>query len=327
MSITKPRDIVTVTKRTAPYVPPEPSQQTFNADLRAWLKSVDPNLSRWAEQTANAASAALRHLCDKHGVRPREVLSLLEQQKRFALIGDRDRERNPTALALAEQVKRFSAQPEHASILRYFGVEVGQTAKKVPHRPRDEWTERLVPLVNYFLERTGKPLWQYAGDLLAAAFPEFRATDIRESVKKRVKRFQPSDDDGPPVPPLHKIVGRDARRAAVKILGNIARQDVLAMEIAEINKKIEAQRKRPKSKRRKRAGGCDPLCSEMKEQYGKALRTRLKTQAGTWQTPGPNQLGGIFFLCGRCLKVCHDSHDGRVLVNGTNRCGRCVPRH
>lgn len=318
-----------MTKRTATYVPPEPTQKRFNADLRTWLESIDRKSRKWARQTTIAANGALRHLYARHGLHPREMLALLEQQKRFALFAERDRKRNPAALALAESVRRLSSQPEYASTLRYFGIDIGQTERNLPHRPRDEWTERVVPLVNYFLDRTGKPLYEYAGALVNAAFPEFRPGNVREAIKKRLKRFEPSNNPQIPVLPLHRIVGRDARRAAVRFLADNARQDVLAMEIVEINRKIKERFGRRQARKTKtqasktRRPTCDTAhCAQVKGDYNYILEDRVSNFAGRILN---EQLGGIYFVCAGCLEVRHDLCDGRV-VNGANRCDKCKPR-
>ena len=184
--------------------------------------------------------------------------------------------------------------------------------------------------MSYFLERVGKPLWEYAGDLLVAAFPEFKPANVREAIKKRFKRFTPSSDLSPTVPPLHKIVGSDTRRAAAMLLADNARQDVLAMEIAEINRKIKEGLPGRKANKTKIQASkphrpvCDSArCAQIKMNYKENLGVRVSRFAGRILN---EELGGIYFVCEDCLKVCHDLCDKLVTMNGANRCRKCKPR-
>lgn len=160
------------------------------------------------------------------------------------------------------------------------------------------------PLVALFVRRTGNHLAEYAGDLVSAAFPKFKREDVRSTVRKHIGRFRPSNYDGVPVPPLHQIKGKDTRRAAVELVMEKARRGVLEMEMAEINRKLKLKaRKRVLQTKKETLNVCHPLCPQAKKEYARILGARLKAEAGKWQTPGPDRLGGIYFVCGRCKKV------------------------
>jgi len=184
------------------------------------------------------------------------------------------------------------------------------------------------PLVALFVRRTGNHLAEYAGDLVSAAFPKFKREDVRSTVRKHIGRFRPSNYDGVPVPPLHQIKGKDTRRAAVELVMEKARRGVLEMEMAEINRKLKLKaRKRVLQTKKETLNVCHPLCPQAKKEYARILGARLKAEAGKWQTPGPDRLGGIYFVCGRCKKVCHDKDDGLVETKRVNRCGKCHAKH
>lgn len=161
--------------------------------------------------------------------------------------------------ALKRKAEAFRRGPKGQKFLyelaSYFGLQ--PTAENFPRiadslptlhvaknrRPRKTSSTLLMSLAaNFFVERTGSPQWEIVQDLLYAALPDLGRMRFN-TIEKRLEDKQAVRSTAIQIPPVNKLVGREARKW-VMILMQQASEDVLNMELEDFNRKRKKVREK-----------------------------------------------------------------------------------
>lgn len=286
---------------------------------------AERELKAWRAATAKRAREVLKRLRKVHGITSAAVMPILEAEKRRQLKEARDSQQAAAikltkmltgrqAARLLMKVKKGKRLPETVAALSRF-VDMLERNINVERRGRKSAPARraLLPLVELFTARTGKPLRENAAELLEAAFPEYQRADARKSVYDDLKPSKPRARFE--IPPLHAIADKPTRRAAAQLVINQARADLLDMRVEALPKPSKPQ-----------AAAVDGLsadcrainCDKKKKAYEQIFGAGIGALAGVWMHS--DEHGGLYFVCAKCCRVRHSGCDG---MHG-DLCRRCT---
>jgi hypothetical protein len=159
--------------------------------------------------------------------------------------------------------------------------------------------------------------------IAAAGFPEITWATPKRSAQGLLTPVKTREHFD--VSPLHQIQSREARRAAVEILVNRARNDRDEMRSRKIKEILDSRAKRSRRTiaRIEQNPICRVLqCSEKKREFETLFGSKLTTRKGKWNQI--DQTGGSFFVCAACARVKHSTCDGIVATAAGDACYRCA---